>query len=276
MSGISIIIPAHNNADVLLRTLLSVEQSANYLRENSSKFRDLPVETIVVDDGSNDGTAVVAEEFAQGRDGFRLIRRDSSSSAGCARNTGAAMARGDVLFFLDADDIFMETHLLRCCDALEDPAVTYVKTRVLLDAPVHEGWHRRIEYSTVINLGIRRKAHEFFGGFLDLHIFRRSGDLFLHHFNAFESEEDVYYNHTIRAFYTGVLLSEPTVRYIRRPGNNFDRQYEKFRHAPGEFEEQYTDQKEFQIKLCELLFGYHAKCLKLKREKLSDQHGETD
>lgn len=83
---ISIVIPAHNEAGYLLRTLESLR------RQNYGWF-----EVIVVANGCCDGTAEIARGRCQ-----RLIVL-SQKSLGVARNLGARMAKGDLLVFLDAD-----------------------------------------------------------------------------------------------------------------------------------------------------------------------------
>ncbi len=85
----SVIIPAFNSAATLARAIESVQTQS------------WPVhEIIVVDDGSTDGTAAVAHQFG---DAVRLIQQ-KNLGVSAARNAGAAMATGDWLAFLDADD----------------------------------------------------------------------------------------------------------------------------------------------------------------------------
>ncbi len=85
--SISIITPAYNAEKDLAAALAALSQS-----------KVAPTELIVVDDGSQDGTAMVAREF-----GARVISTKSKSGPAHARNQGARHAKGDLLLFLDAD-----------------------------------------------------------------------------------------------------------------------------------------------------------------------------
>jgi len=90
MKIVSIIIPAHNAAKYLAATLQSCRDQTL-----------APSEVIVVDDGSQDDTeAVCAGCDVQ-------YRKITNGGVSRARNTGAAMARGERLLFLDADDILL-------------------------------------------------------------------------------------------------------------------------------------------------------------------------
>ncbi|WDG28014.1 glycosyltransferase [Streptomyces sp. CA-278952] len=91
---VSIVIGAFNASATLGRALDSA------LRQTHSQ-----VEVIVVDDASTDGTLAVARQYAA-RDGrVRVIGRESNSGGvGAPRNNGIAVATGQYLMFLDADD----------------------------------------------------------------------------------------------------------------------------------------------------------------------------
>jgi glycosyltransferase involved in cell wall biosynthesis len=257
MNGISIIVPAHNNAAVILETLTSAERALAYFHERDSGRRHLPCDVVVVDDGSTDRTHDVVSGFAHGRPDYTVIRRDASSNASCARNTGVAAARGDILFFLDGDDQFLDPHIHVCCQILDDPSVDFVKTAVGLDDPVHPDWEGRIGNSLVINLAIRRQCHEFVGGFPDFHVYHRAGGELVHDFDIFRAIEDVFYNRAISRFFKGVQSPLKTVRYTRSPGNAFDRQYEKFRVGFGQFRERESAERKLQVALANLLSQYH-------------------
>lgn len=65
------------------------------------------VETIVVDDGSTDRTA----EIAAGYDEVELIRLRPNRGLPAARNAGVAASNGEILAFLDADDVMLPERL---------------------------------------------------------------------------------------------------------------------------------------------------------------------
>gem|GEM_PF-1298435 len=88
--SVSVIIPVHNGAVFLPDAIQSV-RAQNYS----------PIEIIVVDDGSTDATADVASSLG---DDVHLIRQPKRGVS-AARNVGFAAASGDLIAFLDADDL---------------------------------------------------------------------------------------------------------------------------------------------------------------------------
>lgn len=87
---LSVVIPAYNRATLLpitLRSLLTQDRVAD--------------EILVVDDGSTDGTAEVAEAFGTP---VRVIRQ-ANQGPGVARNRGLAEACGEFIHFFDSDDL---------------------------------------------------------------------------------------------------------------------------------------------------------------------------
>ena len=89
---VSVVIPAWNATSTLSECLQSLADCAETDTENPQ------YECIVVDDASTDGTAATAVSY-----GARVVTLQTQSGPATARNRGAAVAQGDVLFFVDAD-----------------------------------------------------------------------------------------------------------------------------------------------------------------------------
>jgi hypothetical protein len=86
--AVSVIVPAHNAAATLPATLAALAA------QDFTGAREI----VVVDDGSADDTAAIAE-----RAGAIVVRHASPRGAAEARNAGAAVARAEVLAFTDSD-----------------------------------------------------------------------------------------------------------------------------------------------------------------------------
>jgi glycosyltransferase involved in cell wall biosynthesis len=108
MPLVSAIVPLYNAERFLVQTLDSAL---------SQTLRDL--EIIVVDDGSTDGSAALADGYAERHpDVVRVIHQPNQGLCH-ARNAALAIARGEYLALLDADDIWLPHHLAACVAELE-------------------------------------------------------------------------------------------------------------------------------------------------------------
>lgn len=92
----SVVIPNYNNAATLARSIESVLAQAYAAHE-----------IIVIDDGSSDDSGAVAARFG---DQVTYLRQ-ANAGVSVARNNGAAVATGDWLCFLDADDCYLPDRL---------------------------------------------------------------------------------------------------------------------------------------------------------------------
>lgn len=98
LSRSSIIIPAYNSA-----------ASVHVAIESALQQTRSPLEVIVVDDGSTDDTAQVIASF-----GDRVMHLSQANAGqGAARNNGLAVARGEFVALLDADDYWQPGFLER-------------------------------------------------------------------------------------------------------------------------------------------------------------------
>lgn len=93
----SVIIPCYNAAETIVRALDSIA---------SQNFSDW--EVVCIDDCSKDNTAEVIRTYSeQHKDAkIRLICNENNSGPGVSRNNGIAVAQGEFLCFLDADDYY--------------------------------------------------------------------------------------------------------------------------------------------------------------------------
>jgi glycosyltransferase involved in cell wall biosynthesis len=114
--NVSVIVPTFNRAE--------------FLHECVASFMEWPVdmvEVVIVDDCSTDNTEQVCAElaFRYGSGRLRYFRQESNQGAPAARNRGVAEGRGDLLMFVDSDDVPVVSGVrklvqkLKACDELD-------------------------------------------------------------------------------------------------------------------------------------------------------------
>ena len=98
---ISCIVPVYNGERHLEEALDSIL---------AQRWR--PLEVLVVDDGSTDGSGAIARCMAERLPEVRVLTQENSGPV-VARNTGLAACRGELICFLDADDLWHPEKLVR-------------------------------------------------------------------------------------------------------------------------------------------------------------------
>lgn len=89
----SIIVPAYNAEDYLSECIESI---MTQITEED--------EVIIVNDGSDDNTAAIADSYSKKYENIRVLHQENKGNAG-AKNSGLKMALGKWIMFVDADDM---------------------------------------------------------------------------------------------------------------------------------------------------------------------------
>ena len=129
-AGLSLVIPAFNEAAVIARAIAEAETA---LAAHFEAF-----EVLVVDDGSSDSTAAEVRNALPGAPHTRLLRHEGNRGYGAALRTGFEAARFELVAFTDADCQFDLTDLARLVDL-----ATEVPVAVGYRADRKDPWRRR-------------------------------------------------------------------------------------------------------------------------------------
>lgn len=99
MVRISVVIPLYNKAEYIRGAVVSALAQEDV---------DVDVEVLVVDDGSTDGGAGIVRDISDAR--IQLVRQ-ANGGVSAARNAGILRATGDLIAFMDADDVWCRGYL---------------------------------------------------------------------------------------------------------------------------------------------------------------------
>jgi len=157
-ASVSVIIPVYNAAPWLAETIESV------LGQSQP-----PCQVIVVDDGSTDHSAAIARHY------LPQIQLVQQPNAGCAhaRNCGVALATGDYLAFLDADDYWTREKLaLQLAAFVQNPTLEAVFGQVKQTCTITTAQPDAVGFGLEVQDGynldtilIRQQAFHRIGGF---------------------------------------------------------------------------------------------------------------
>ncbi|MEV2255359.1 glycosyltransferase [Streptomyces sp. NPDC050147] len=144
---VSVLVPAYNEAKCIEATVRSLMTS------------DHPIEIIVIDDGSSDGTALIVE-------GLRLpnvrVVRQQNAGKPAALNRGIANARYDLIVMMDGDTVFEQSTVRELVQPFGDPRVGAVAGNAKVgnrDSLI--GAWQHIEY--VMGFNLDRRMYDMLG-----------------------------------------------------------------------------------------------------------------
>ncbi|WP_328424802.1 bifunctional polysaccharide deacetylase/glycosyltransferase family 2 protein [Streptomyces sp. NBC_00443] len=142
---VSVIVPAYNEKECIANTLESLAKSTH------------PIEIIVVDDGSTDGTSEIARNAAHelGMTNVRVIRQENAGKP-AALNNGVRSASYDIVVMMDGDTVFEPDTVRQLVQPFADPGVGAVagNAKVGNRKTVIGAW-QHIEYVMGFNLDRR-------------------------------------------------------------------------------------------------------------------------
>jgi glycosyltransferase involved in cell wall biosynthesis len=145
---LSVVVPAYNEALMIMGSLTTLYA---YLQDLSDRYR---FELIVVDDGSTDETAAIAEAFAGSRPEVRVLRHQVNFRLGQALRYGINQSKGDYVVTFDSDLSYSPDHIERLVEALRDQ-----HARICVASPYMKGgrnsglpWNRKVMSKSVNKL----------------------------------------------------------------------------------------------------------------------------
>ncbi len=144
---VSVIVPAYNESANIKATVASIVAN------------DYPLEVLVVDDGSSDGTADIVEALGLAR--VRVLRQGNAGKS-AALNNGIRAARYDLIVMIDGDTIFEPDTVWHLAQPFADPSIGAVAGNVkIANRDDLIGRLQHIEY--VIGFNIDRRVQDALG-----------------------------------------------------------------------------------------------------------------
>lgn len=105
--SVSVIIPCYNQAKLITETINSVMNSSL-----------LPLEIIIVDDGSKDDSITVIQQLTRGNTLIRFFQQENSGPS-VARNYAIRKAKGNLILPLDGDDLISKDYIEKAVEVFK-------------------------------------------------------------------------------------------------------------------------------------------------------------
>src|SRR3990170_7246681 len=139
--GLTIFFPAYNDSGTIASLVITALQTA---RELTSDF-----EIIIVNDGSADGTAQIADELARAYPQVRVVHHPRNRGYGGALRSGFDAATRDLVFYTDGDAQYDPKEMVTLWAALEDGVDLVNGYKISRSDPLHRIVIGRIYHHTV-------------------------------------------------------------------------------------------------------------------------------
>lgn len=194
---LSIVVPAFNEERLLPGTLTALREAVKAFEERGWEW-----ELIVCDNRSTDRTAAIAQEH-----GARVVF-EPVNQIGRARNTGASVARGDWLLFLDADSRPSRALMAAAADRVARGDVVFVGSTVRFDETLPRSTRPLVAIWNWLSRALRWMAGSFV--LVEATAFREVGGFDL----AFYAGEEVELSRRLKSVARrrgrrGVVLAQP-------------------------------------------------------------------
>lgn len=127
MTTLTVVIPAYNEENgiaTIINRVLAIKESLKSARVEQ-------LELLVVNDGSRDKTAAIAQEIAQKDPCLQVITHPKNRGYGAALKTGFAMAHGELVGFLDADGTYPPEYFPQLCKAALEGGDIVIGSRMM-------------------------------------------------------------------------------------------------------------------------------------------------
>lgn len=208
MTVLSIVIPAYNEEDGITEIATRVLS----VRKDLKKVGIQQLELLVVDDGSRDKTAQVAEKIK----GVTLIRHPKNKGYGAALKTGFSQAKGELIGFLDADGTYPPEYFPKLCQSALNGSDLVIGSRMAGEDSKMPLTRRvgNFFFATLLSILGRQKVTDSASG---MRVFKRE---ILEHIYPLPDGLNLTPVMSTRALHEGVKIEEVPIPYSERVGRS--------------------------------------------------------
>jgi glycosyltransferase involved in cell wall biosynthesis len=139
--GLTVFFPAYNDSGTIASLVITARQAARRLTAD--------FENIIVDDGSADSTAQIADELTRTYPEVKVVHHAGNLGYGAALRTGFAAATRDLVFYTDGDAQYDPSEMAVLWDAFDDRTDLVNGYKISRSDPLHRIVIGRVYHHTV-------------------------------------------------------------------------------------------------------------------------------